>query len=194
MILIATLLALFFVWLARQRTKRYRRVAPSLAALDETEKKARIRDALGLYGLIEKPLTVAMIPLFVALVIGLSTIPRWIQVRDSLQMRGVSIAEGPVQSAKRWLARGSGTSPSTVKYELQVNGKTFRWQGDQNAWHDNLVRDKSGVFQAGKRVRVSYVSIESGDELLRIEAENTCELFLKCSGFTIFGWRWESKR
>jgi hypothetical protein len=193
-IVLALMVFAFFLWLTWQRRRRMRTVGPSLAALREEEKSKRLRESLGLYGLIEKPLTVAMIPLFVAVMLSLGAIPKWLQVRESLNLRGASVIEGPVQSARRWISPGGVRTSGTVKYELVVNGKTFRWQGDENVWRSNLVHNENGVFQVGKRVRVSYATITNGDELLRIEAENLCETSLKCSGFTLFGIRWESKK
>lgn len=193
-VLVALLLAGFFAWLARQRKRRLSALEPSLAALDELARQKRIKESLGLYNLIEKPLTVALIPLVVAIVVFASTFPRWLSVRESLNTNGAQVIEGPVQSAKRWIATGSGRTSSTVKFELQVEGKTFAWQGESHAWHDNLVHNNTGVLQRGKRVRVTYARVPGRDELLRIEAENTCELYLKCSGFNFFGMRWETKR
>jgi hypothetical protein len=193
-IAVALLLVCFFLWLAWQRTRRLRAIAASLGALGETDQKLRIQQTLGRYDWVKKPLTMALIPLFVALVVALSVVPRWLELRNSLDTDGAKTAQGTVQSAKRWLSGGGARTMSTVNFELQVDGKTFRWTGEHNARHDKLIENGGGVLQRGKRVRVIYATLRGSDEPLRIEAENVCRIYLQCSGFSVLGWRWETKQ
>lgn len=138
---------------------------------------------------------VAAVPFVVALLIASFEIPRWINLKDRLAKDGERVIEGTVERNQTWLKTGSGRSPSTRMYAIQVSGKRFEWPEGSGERFDALVEPQGGgVLRVGKAVRVRYADMTSRNELISIEAENLCRLYPKCSAYSVFGWRWEVKQ
>lgn len=138
---------------------------------------------------------VAAVASAVALLIASFEIPRWINLQDRLATDGVRVLDGPVERNQTWLKTGSGRSPSTRMYAIEISGKRFEWPEGSGERVDALVEPQGGgVLRVGKRVRVRYVDMAGRNELISIEAENLCRLYPKCSAYSVFGWRWEVKQ
>ncbi|MBL8524748.1 MAG: hypothetical protein JNN20_13740 [Betaproteobacteria bacterium] len=142
--------------------------------------------------LLTGPARVIGIALLLALLGAIQPAWKFWELRQALQSGSMTVVEGNVVSARAWYQSSSRSTGNRIE-AFQVGSvppRTFEYRENEVGSPYPLLADNGGVLKPGKPVRVTL----AGDAIVKVETDNACRVYPRCSRFGWGSFSWESER